>query len=334
MDSLTQIVLGAAVGEAVLGRKIGNKALLWGAIAGTIPDLDILSKFFTDTVSALEIHRGITHSLFFCILFSPLMALLMGKIYKFKEASFKEWTLFYFLTLVTHPLLDAHTTWGTKFFWPLDIRLAYKNIFVVDPLYTLPLLIGGIMVLFYKRTNPKRRKINNVGLILSTVYLVLTVIIKLSSITVFKNSLQEQQINYTNISVRPTPLNSILWVANVDTKDAYLIGYYSYLDKDKNIEFTSYPKNHKLLGNLKDNSKIKRLIAICESWYTITKVDDHLYLNDLRFGLLSMEPDEKRFVFSFLLENSENGLIISENKKKPKDGKKIISDLWKRIVGN
>jgi len=70
MDSLTQIVLGSAVGEAVLGRKIGNKAILWGAIAGTIPDLDVLSKFFTDTVSALEIHRGLTHSLFFCILFS------------------------------------------------------------------------------------------------------------------------------------------------------------------------------------------------------------------------------------------------------------------------
>ena len=128
MDSLTQILLGAAVGEAVLGRKIGNKAILWGAIAGTIPDLDVLVKFFTDTVSALEIHRGLTHSIFFVILFSPIMAWLMGRIYKFKEATFKEWTIFYVLVLITHPLLDAHTTWGTKLFWPLDIRLAYQNI--------------------------------------------------------------------------------------------------------------------------------------------------------------------------------------------------------------
>ena len=63
MDSVTQIVLGAAVGEAVLGKKIGNKAMVLGAIAGTIPDLDVIANYFTDTVSALEIHRGFTHSI-------------------------------------------------------------------------------------------------------------------------------------------------------------------------------------------------------------------------------------------------------------------------------
>jgi len=333
MDSLTQIVLGAAVGEAVLGRKIGNKAILWGAIAGTIPDLDVIAQFFTDTVSALEIHRGITHSLFFCILFSPVMAWLMGKIYKVKEATFKEWTLFYFLILVTHPLLDAHTTWGTTFFWPLDIRLAFKNIFVIDPIYTLPLLLCVIVVLFYKRTNPKRRKINNLGLIISSSYLLLTIVFKLVSYNVFKKSLQEQQINYSNIIVKPTALNSVLWVANVDTANSYLIGYYSLMDTDKKIAFTSYPKNHELLGDLKDNSKVKRLIAVTESWFTISKVDDKLYLNDLRFGLLSMKPNEDRFVFSFLLEHIDNELIISENKKEIEDGQEIIKDLWKRIKG-
>ena len=333
MDSLTQIVLGAAVGEAVLGRKIGDKAILWGAIAGTIPDLDILSKFFIDTVSALEIHRGFTHSLFFCILFSPVMAWLMGKIYTIKEATFKEWTLFYFLVLVTHPLLDAHTTWGTKFFWPLDFRLAYQNIFVIDPIYTLPLLICIIAILFYKRTNPKRKKINNLGLIVSTSYLVLTTVFKSISYSVFKKSLQEQHINYSNIIVKPTALNSVLWVANVDTPNSYLIGYYSLMDTNKKIEFTSYPKNHELLGDLKNNLKIKRLIAVTESWFTISKVDDKLYLNDLRFGLLSMKPNEDRFVFSFLLEYIDDELIVSENKKKIEDGPKIIKNLWKRIKG-
>ncbi|HBK70521.1 MAG TPA: metal-dependent hydrolase, partial [Flavobacteriaceae bacterium] len=325
MDSLTQIVLGAAVGEAVLGRKIGNKAIIWGAISGTIPDLDVLSKFFTDTVSALEIHRGLTHSLFFVILFSPLMAWLMGRIYKFKEASFKEWTLFYFLTLVTHPLLDAHTTWGTKFFWPLDIRLAYKNIFVVDPIYTVPLLVCVIIVLFYKRTNFKRRRINQIGLIISTLYLVLTIALKQVSIAVFSDNLQEQQIAYKEFTVRPTPLNSILWAANVETDDTFLIGYYSLMDNDKNIIFTSYPKNHELLGDLANHPKVKRLIAISEFWYTITKKDNKLYLNDLRFGLLSMKPNEDRFVFSYLLEQtSNNQLVITESKKKPKDGQVIL----------
>ena len=257
----------------------------------------------------------------------------MQKIYTIKEATFKEWTLFYFLVLITHPLLDAHTTWGTKLFWPLDIRLAHKNIFVIDPIYTLPLLICIIAVLFYKRINPIRKKINNLGLLISSLYMILTIIFKSISYKVFKKSLQEQQINYTNIIVKPTALNSILWTANIETADSYLIGYYSLMDKNKKITFTSYPKNHELLGDLNNNSKVKRLIAVTESWFTISKVDDKLYLNDLRFGLLSMKPNEDRFVFSFLLEYVDNELVISENKKKIEDGQEIIKDLWKRIKG-
>ena len=79
MDSLTQIVLGAAVGEAVLGKKAGNKAMLWGAVAGTIPDLDVLSKYFLDEVSALEVHRGITHSIVFSLLCAPIFAYFIKK---------------------------------------------------------------------------------------------------------------------------------------------------------------------------------------------------------------------------------------------------------------
>ncbi len=333
MDSLTQIVLGAAVGEACLGKKIGNKAMLWGAIAGTIPDLDVLANYFTDTVSALEIHRGITHSLFFCILFSPFMAWIMGKIYKGKEASFKEWSIFYFFTLVTHPLLDAHTTWGTKFFWPLDIRLAYKNIFVVDPLYTLPFLIFVVVAMFYKRTNPKRRKINNLGLIISSAYMILTIVLKGITYAVFKRNLDAQHIAYSEITVKPTPMNSILWVANVETPDAYLLGHYSLFDSDQKIDFKVYPKNHELLGKLKNNEKVKRLIAISESWYTISKANNKLYFNDLRFGTLSMNDKDAKFVFSFLLEHDGDDLIVSETKKEVKEGKKIASELWNRIKG-
>ena len=78
MDSLTQIVLGAAVGEAVLGRKVGNKAMLYGAIAGTIPDLDTFASHFTDVVTATEIHRGFSHSIVFSILAAPLLGMLIS----------------------------------------------------------------------------------------------------------------------------------------------------------------------------------------------------------------------------------------------------------------
>lgn len=148
MDSLTQIVLGAAVGEAVLGKKIGNKAMLYGAIAGTIPDLDVISSFFTDTVTALEIHRGFTHSILFSVIFAPIFALVVLKFEKYKN--FKDWTLLFFWAFITHPILDAQTTWGTQLFWPLDIRLAFKNVFVVDPLYTIPFIIFVLLAMFQK----------------------------------------------------------------------------------------------------------------------------------------------------------------------------------------
>jgi inner membrane protein len=72
MDSLSQIVLGAAVGEAVLGKKIGNRALAIGAVGGTIPDLDIIANPFLSEMQALDFHRGISHSLFFSVV-APLL---------------------------------------------------------------------------------------------------------------------------------------------------------------------------------------------------------------------------------------------------------------------
>ena len=80
MDSLTQIVLGASVGELVLGKKIGNKAILWGAVAGTIPDLDVLLRYFTDEISATEMHRGFSHSIVFAVLIAPLLAWIANKL--------------------------------------------------------------------------------------------------------------------------------------------------------------------------------------------------------------------------------------------------------------
>ena len=82
MDSLTQITLGAAVGEVVLGRKAGNRAMIWGAIGGTIPDLDIIANFFTDDIHALAIHRGFSHSIVFAILTAPIFG---GLVYRFYQ---------------------------------------------------------------------------------------------------------------------------------------------------------------------------------------------------------------------------------------------------------
>ena len=104
MDSLTQIVLGAACGEVVLGKKIGNRAMLWGAVAGTIPDLDVLSNFVTDEMTALAFHRGISHSLFFAASAPFVLGWATHKLYKsglYKKMAYKAGaTLFWLMFIV------------------------------------------------------------------------------------------------------------------------------------------------------------------------------------------------------------------------------------------
>lgn len=332
MDSLTQIILGAAVGEAVLGKKIGNKAMLYGAIAGTIPDLDVLSIFFTDKVTALEIHRGFTHSILFSVLFAPLLAFIVVKFEKHKN--FKDWFWLFFWTFVTHPILDAQTTWGTQLFWPLDIRLAFKNIFVVDPLYTVPFLVFLLLAMRQKKGDKKRRFYNNLGIIFSSFYLLLTLVLKGISYRNFVKELDEQNIIYTDIKTKPAPLNTLLWTANVKTENAYLIGHSSFLDT-KPIAFSSYPKNHHLLGDLAKHPKVKRMIAISKGWYTINKKNNILYFNDLRFGALSLKPNAQNFVFKYKIEVDVNGTpFFKEEPKEKTDAKKLLSELWIRIKGN
>src|SRR5690606_31675176 len=280
MDSLTQIVLGAAVGEAVLGKKIGNKAMLYGAIAGTIPDLDVYIGYFTDTVTALELHRGFTHSILFSILFAPIFGWLVSRFERYKNV--KDWSWLFFWCLLTHPLLDAFTTWGTQLFWPLNIRVAFKTIFVIDPLYTVPFMVFLILAMFQNRTSKKRRFYNNMGLVFSTGYLAITLLLKWYTYTKFEEALKEQDIAYTQIDTRPSPMNTILWSANVATEDAFLIGSYSLFDSQP-IVFNSYPKNHELIADFADHDKMRRMISISKQWYLITKKNDALYFNDLRF---------------------------------------------------
>lgn len=332
MDSLTQIVLGAAVGEAVLGKKIGNKAMLYGAIAGTIPDLDVFVNSFTDTVSALEIHRGVTHSILFSIFFAPIFGWLVSRFERYKNV--KDWSWLFFWCLLTHPLLDAFTTWGTQLFWPLNIRVAFKTIFVIDPLYTVPFMVFLILAMFQNRTSKKRRFYNNMGLVFSTGYLAITLLLKWYTYTKFEEALKEQDIAYTQIDTRPSPMNTILWSANVATEDAFLIGSYSLFDSQP-IVFNSYPKNHELIADFADHDKMRRMISISKQWYLITKKTDALYFNDLRFGLLSMEPDAQDFVFQYKVETNTNGeLYFTETQKDRGDAEKLLKQLWERIKGN
>lgn len=335
MDSLTQIVLGASVGELVLGKKVGNKAMLYGAIAGTIPDLDTIVGNFIHPITAIEIHRGISHSILFSIVMAPLLGWLVWRLHKKKnEASWKDWSLLFFWGLFTHPLLDAHTTWGTQLFWPFDLRLAYQNIFVVDPLYTLPFLVFLILAIRLPRTSLKRRRWNRIGLIVSSSYMVLTLILKGFTFFKFTSALKEQGISYLEIDTRPSAFNTILWSANIDAGEHYLLAEYSLFDSQP-ITFKSVPKQHDLLGDLKNSTNVNRLIRIAEGWYAISEKEGELYFNDLRFGVYDMTAEDLSFVFSYrLVETPQGDITITEAERDTDAVKTVFGNLWARIWGN
>ena len=143
MDSLTQIVLGAACGEAVLGKKIGNKALLFGAIGGTIPDLDVFTGplFYKNEIDVMLFHRSFMHSILFSVLAAFLLGWLVHKLYnsgkRLHTTTQNDWAKLFFWSLFTHPLLDCFTPYGTQLFAPFsNYRVAFNNIAVADPLYT------------------------------------------------------------------------------------------------------------------------------------------------------------------------------------------------------
>lgn len=332
MDSLTQIALGIATAELVAGKKLGNKTFLYGAILGTIPDLDIVVGKFLSDVGGVAIHRGLSHSLLFFIFLSPILGWAIAAFEK-NKINFKNATLLVFWCLVTHVVLDVFTSWGTQVFWPLHHRFALKTIFVIDPLYTVPLVIALIFV--WKNKNPlNRRKYLIRGFAVSSAYLLLTCLLKLFAVQQFETALQQQQLGYDKLIVKPTAFNCILWNANVATSEGYYLADYSLFDSQP-IRFTFYPKNQELEQKLVDSPDFQQLKKISEGWYLVSTQDHRLYFNDLRFGLLSETPENPQFAFSYVFkENSDGRLTAYEVPKAKRDGKALLQKIFIRIKGN
>jgi inner membrane protein len=333
MDSLTQIVLGAAVGEAILGKKVGNKAILWGAIAGTVPDLDVFLSFFVDPVRANELHRGFSHSILFSILFAPLLGWLAHYLHRKELATWKEWSWLMFGALVTHPLLDAHTSWGTQLFWPLEYKITYNNIFVVDPLYTLPFMVLLIMAMVQKRGTEKRKRYNQWGLIISSAYMLLTLGFKGIAHHHFVQSLAQEGIAYRELEAKPTVFNAILWCGFVETEQEFLLGYYSLLDGSRPVSFIHFPKHQALLGELANDDMVKRLIKLSRGWYNVEHVGDKLMFYDLRFGQKGISKDPNSFVFAFELYKEGETVKAKPAPRDFKGAKEGFAQLYHRLLG-
>lgn len=330
MDAFTQMVLGASVSNAVFGNKIGNKAIVYGVFFGIFPDFDfIFGSIFLDSLTLNEFHRGIMHSILFFIFVSFLFSKILVK--RHSQLQFKHAFFGLFLILFTHSLLDIFTTWGTQIFWPFPQKIAIKSIFVIDPLYTIPLFLATLWSFTKDYKTTIRYKINNIGLIVSSLYLVLSVLIQNFVENIYEEDLKKQQIQYTAITVKPTAFNTILWNAIIETKEAFYLSDFSIFQKDK-IKYTFVEKKHELMDSLNDNSLKERLINLSENQYVMTKQATGLYFNDLRFGLLNKDTIPLQFGFTYQLKVNNNFIEnVIEVKKNRKEGMKMLQKIIKRI---
>jgi inner membrane protein len=396
MDSLSQIILGSATAEAALGRKVGNRAMVWGAIAGTIPDLDIIANAFMSPIDSLTFHRGLTHAFWFEILMAAVMGWAVHKLYSYPQhkkigqglwyliiigigvaiiaagglslnksligllwivglgyliyrryqresydtpvATRWEWQKMFFWSLMTHPILDCFTTYGTQFFTPLsNTRVAFNNIAVADPMYTIPFMICLIVAIFLPKGS-LRAKWNNAGLIISSTYMILTLVNKYYINELFVESLAKEKISYSRYMTTPSILNNILWSGIAESDSAYYYGSYSHFDDEKKFVIHKKSKTPLEISNTYENDvTLNTLKWFSDGYYVMEQgKGDTLYYYDMRFGAFRMrEEDNDSFVFKMdLVQEKENTLrMLPENNRGPEGVtmSEVFRLLWRRV---
>ena len=156
MDTFTHGLLGSAASQAVFGKQLPRSAALIGFIASMAPDLDLFFGSGTDPVASILYHRQITHSLIFIPLGALLVSLLCIWMKPFRGARLAVLGAA-FVGYSLHSLLDSCTSYGTLLLWPFSYqRISWDIIAIVDPIFSLMLLVGVLWAVIARRPRPAR----------------------------------------------------------------------------------------------------------------------------------------------------------------------------------
>ena len=329
MDSLTQITLGACVAAACVPPEQRRQAALLGAALGTLPDLDVFVDY-GGPVENFTMHRGFSHSLFVLAAIGTLLWLALRSFWQPAREAPQRWFAAILLALLTHPLLDAHTAYGTQLFWPSgSTPISWATIFIIDPLYTLPLLAGMIAVLIRPASQAAGRWLM-FGLMWSTLYLGWSWFAQSMVEANARQSLTAQGIANARLFVTPAPLSTLLWRVVARTEGGHYEGLDSVVANDGPIEFSFYPSNDRILAATMPNvPAAQRLQWFADGFVGASVQDDTLIMTDLRMG---QHPD---YVFRHAVARSGNPhwhAIDAERLPSTMRNRQLKS-IWQRIWG-
>lgn len=325
MDSITQAALGAALGGAIAGRVLGRKALLTGALLGTLPDMDVVIDY-GNAVANFSQHRGFSHSLFILVPLAFAFAW-AGRRWR-PELSWQRWLALTLLVLVTHPLLDCLTTYGTQLFWPLGGPIAVTSIFIIDPLYTLPLLLAVGVALW----RPRQPRALILGLAISSVYLGWSLAAQQLISERVTPALAEVGAADAPRMVQPMPLTTLLWRVTVMTETERLEIVTGFLDDDIPINIERFPRDLALAEAASRIEAGQRLMWFTGGFLSYHRFGDKLAVTDIRLGVPGAHP------FTFVIAETESDNpdwhpIASYQTDRPTMRPGLFTALWQRITG-
>lgn len=299
MDSVTQAVLGAGIQGALLGRHQGRKALLYGALLGTLPDLDVVISY-ADPVSAMTHHRGFSHSVFVLTALAAALAWLIRKRWPGAPYSAGRLLLTLWLVLITHTLLDAFTSYGTQLLWPWEpVPQSWSSLFIIDPAFTLPLLVavlaGAVFGLHDGARKPLAWTLGYCGL-----YIAFSLGGKALAEHRVTAALREQGVQADAVFSSPMPLNTLLWRVVVRDGDDYYEAVSGWFDR-RTPESVRLPLNTGLAAALHELPQYARLNWFTGGWLRLDEIDGHLVVSDLRMGMAGY------YTFRFVMGERDAG---------------------------
>ncbi len=336
MDSITHIVLGACIGELILDKQAGRKAILWGALAQSIPDIDFIAGMWMPVSTELLAHRGITHSFIFALISSFFLALIAARWHKAEPISLRKWFWFFLIEIGCHLFLDAMNNYGIGWFEPFSSeRISFNVLYVADPLFTIVALIVFFLLLFAKNDHRHRLKWARVGVFSSIAYLMFALFNKYQ----IDKQVKQEIAASTNQSVRyfttPTLLNNILWFVAIEDSTGYNIGYRSIMDTSSKTDFTYFPKNEQLLNPVHDHQEVMELKTFSQGYFTIDQWSDTLVFNDLRFGQTNgWEDPNSKFAFHYYLSHPDDNDLIVQRGRFAKFNWEAAKRMWNRMWAN